>query len=350
MGIRLARTAAAATALITAAVMLTGCGGQTRSVEAFCSTMDKHKERYLEQMTAAQGGDLLGGMVTAVAAVGDLKLMWRELADVAPADIQMDAEVVRDAWERQEENAAGMDWAAALATGLLNSGSMSRVDEYVRVNCDGDYTVDTTGTDGDGEEPVEPAEPEPAPAILEDAWTDDDGYTYAFELSTFTPTTEVDIANARPGEANVTWAYALTGTLTNTTPERNAPRAKVLVEAIWPAGSVICSLDSSNVVDAWSSNTPGQGEQFCSLSNFPFSLESPSDLSMGTSLPVQTQWGGMFPLVVPEASADALVAELQSPAGWVIARDNGDGRLTDCLLETGSWYLTKSTVDTGCTP
>ena len=125
---------------------LTGCA-PARSVSAFCSTMEEHKAAYLGQMEAAQGAGV-SGLITAVSAVGDLKLMWKELADVAPSDIQGDVEAVSEAWQKQEDNAGAGDWMSAIATALFNSGSMSRVDAYVRENCDGDYGVEASSAAG----------------------------------------------------------------------------------------------------------------------------------------------------------------------------------------------------------
>lgn len=114
--------------------LATGCA-PARSVEAFCSTMDKHKTAYLEQMNSADGGSL-NGLFTAVGAMGDLKIMWDELATVAPSEIQADVESVAETWKKQEDNASNGNWLGSLSTALLNTGAISRVDTYVRENCD----------------------------------------------------------------------------------------------------------------------------------------------------------------------------------------------------------------------
>jgi len=154
MARQIGRAIAAVALVSAAAACLTACSGSTRSVEAFCSTMEEHKQAYLGQMEAAQGAGI-DGLLTAISAVGDLKLMWKELAEVAPSDIQTDVEAVSEAWQKQEDNAGAGDWMASITTALLNSGSMSRVDTYVRENCDGDYTVDvaTSGETNVAEEP-----------------------------------------------------------------------------------------------------------------------------------------------------------------------------------------------------
>lgn len=127
---------------------LAACG-DGRSPEAFCSTMETHRERYLEATDAALGevqrGDgagLLAGSAQMVVALGDLQVMWKDLADVAPDDIRSDVEVIRDATEKQLEAAgSGGDALSALTSGLMsgltNAGSYQRVDSYVREHCDG---------------------------------------------------------------------------------------------------------------------------------------------------------------------------------------------------------------------
>lgn len=119
---------------ILATASLTACS--QRSTEAFCSTMEEHKTRYLEAWSQASGEGAVAGLVGGASAVGDLKIMWDELAEVAPDEIRPDAEAVRDAWKQQEDAAKNGDWMGAVAGGLMNSGSMSRVDQYARENCD----------------------------------------------------------------------------------------------------------------------------------------------------------------------------------------------------------------------
>lgn len=100
--------------------------------------MEEHKQAYLGQMDSA--GDDLAGILTAASAIGDLKVMWKDLAAVAPDEIRSDVEAVSDAWQKQEDNAGEGNWTGALTTALFNSGSMMRVDTHVREVCDtGNY-------------------------------------------------------------------------------------------------------------------------------------------------------------------------------------------------------------------
>lgn len=126
------------TGTITAAALvltLAGCA-PARSVEAFCDTIGSHRDRYVTSMqAAAEGGDALGGLLGAIAAIGDLKTMWIELAKVAPLDIATDVEAVRDLWIAQEDAAARQDWLAIASNALLNAAAVARVERYVTQQC-----------------------------------------------------------------------------------------------------------------------------------------------------------------------------------------------------------------------
>lgn len=131
-----------------ASLLLSACGTE-RSPEAFCSTMEKHKVRYLDRMgqadEAMRSGDSLTGLVglaTGVSAFADLTQMWEELADVSPDEIKPDVEDVRDAFQKQldsmgqaAENPLGA-LVSNLSTGLAVSGAMQRVDTFTRDQCD----------------------------------------------------------------------------------------------------------------------------------------------------------------------------------------------------------------------
>lgn len=114
---------------------LTACGKDTsaRSVEAYCTTMVKHRDQYLTAMNNT--GDLMG-LIGAAGAIGDLKNMWVELAKVAPREIQTDTESVRDSWIKLEDAAIEGDYRTLLGTALFNSASLDRVDQYMIDNCD----------------------------------------------------------------------------------------------------------------------------------------------------------------------------------------------------------------------
>ena len=141
------RFTALALALVVAGAGLVACGS-TRSVEAYCTAMEKHKARYLQAMGQANseisGGDVGGaltGLAGGVAAIGDLSQMWDELADVAPEEISADVAKVRDSYAdglAASKNSMSDPLGAIgsqLIGGMLASGSMSRVDAWTRQNC-----------------------------------------------------------------------------------------------------------------------------------------------------------------------------------------------------------------------
>lgn len=119
---------------------LTACG-PTRSIERYCDVMLEHKDRFVSATQEASTADPISGIVTLIAAMGDLNLMWEEAAEVAPEDIQTDVEAVRDAWAQQLETAEKMasdplgGLASSLMTGITSAGSMQRVDTYTAEHC-----------------------------------------------------------------------------------------------------------------------------------------------------------------------------------------------------------------------
>lgn len=178
-----------------------------------------------------------------------------------------------------------------------------------------------------------------AEVILTDAWTDSDGYSYSVALSQPTASVTSDVANALPGEVDLSWTYEFTGSITNTTPERNADMPNVYTSPMWPASSVICSTVLVGYT-AFSTND-SQDEEWCSLPNapYPLSIES-SQLAVNESASIVTSISQGLPLSVPEASADQIVAEMENPPVWAFGRQTGG---TGCLLENGGHVITVAT-------
>ena len=113
---------------------LSGCGNE-RSAAEFCAVHDRHRDRYLAATTPSEDGNPFGDLVSLAVAVGDLSIMWSELAGAAPEEIRSDAEAVRDGWEQQERDSLDGKWLATIGNGILNAGAMTRVDSYIRDNC-----------------------------------------------------------------------------------------------------------------------------------------------------------------------------------------------------------------------
>lgn len=128
------------TVAIVLAVSLSACGGgSARSVKAYCDTVAKHRDRYLSAMNAATSSGGLSGLLGGVAAIGDIKNMWTDLAKVAPDEIQTDTEAVRDAWKQAAEAAQNGNYVGALTAALTNSGPTNRVNAYIAEHCGRDY-------------------------------------------------------------------------------------------------------------------------------------------------------------------------------------------------------------------
>lgn len=118
-------------------ISVVGCGGGSgRSIEAYCTTMAEHRDSYLASMGNTED---LTGLLNAVGAIGDLKNMWKELAEVAPEEIRQDTEAVRDAWIKIEDAAVSGDNRTLFGQSLFNSAALERVDAYMIEHC-GAYT------------------------------------------------------------------------------------------------------------------------------------------------------------------------------------------------------------------
>lgn len=99
------RAVVASVVALALAGSLLGCA-PTRSVEAYCAVLAEHKAASLEATSQLDGGsDLIGGLVTLVAALGDVSRMCQEAAEVAPEEIRADVEAVAETWNAQFEAA-----------------------------------------------------------------------------------------------------------------------------------------------------------------------------------------------------------------------------------------------------
>jgi hypothetical protein len=146
---RYATVIAFSVALALIPATLSGCG-TGRSVQAYCNTMQNHKDQYLQAMADAtkqvkkgSGAGIVGGLTESISALGDIQGMWDELVQVAPDDIRPDVESVRNTSAKELDNAklAVRDpvaaLGAALVIALINRGPIRRVDAYTRANCTG---------------------------------------------------------------------------------------------------------------------------------------------------------------------------------------------------------------------
>lgn len=116
-----------------AATSLTGCA--ERSTEAFCNTVDEHKQVYLEQMEMAQSGDLAGlsSAITAMSGLGD---MWEAMEKTAPSEIEPQVKEVGDAWSTIQDAAEDQDIITIGTTAMGAASAFTEVNDFVTQNCD----------------------------------------------------------------------------------------------------------------------------------------------------------------------------------------------------------------------
>jgi hypothetical protein len=128
------------TIAIMIAFSLSGCGvGSARSVQAYCNTVGKHRDRYQSAMDTANAAGGWEGLLGGIAAIGDIKNMWIDLAKVAPDDIQTDTEAVRDSWKQAKEASQKGDYIGAITVALTNSAASQRVNDYIVEQCGAEY-------------------------------------------------------------------------------------------------------------------------------------------------------------------------------------------------------------------
>lgn len=195
---------------------------------------------------------------------------------------------------------------------------------------------------------IEEEEPEERAQEFEliDSWVNSDGYSYSIGITKVVIDVSKDLANARPGEAIVSYQVSAFGELENTTEARNAPspRARIAISPVWNAASQVCEF----LGDAWTSNVPALQGNFCSTLPNGMVVATP-DNPLSEHAVAAVSAGGSGSLVVQEDRADTIVSLLSAPEGIVISRKDGDDRLTDCLVKSGGYWVSRATIDTQCT-
>jgi hypothetical protein len=130
-------------------VVAAGCTN-TRSDTAFCETLHSEKTRlsakYEAQAQAIETAEdpglaLVGSLVMAGGAIGDLVVYTSKLAKVAPDEIQTEAEAVRDSFKSQAEATTGVvsdplgTLAGSLLNGLMSQGALNDLNDYAMREC-----------------------------------------------------------------------------------------------------------------------------------------------------------------------------------------------------------------------
>jgi hypothetical protein len=127
-----------------AALLLAGCGGQTRSAAAYCSYFygegSTLRNRYI-QADQNFKRDPLQTIATLLASPGDLASFFHQLSLRAPEDIAPDVERMSDAFQKEAdtEGDALSDPLGALGSGLINGlttlPAEERVNAFTEQNC-----------------------------------------------------------------------------------------------------------------------------------------------------------------------------------------------------------------------
>lgn len=199
--------------------------------------------------------------------------------------------------------------------------------------------------------PVEEGGSSPvADVILTDTWTDDIGYTYSFELQRPQATVASDALNAKPGYVLIDWMYTSLGELSNQTPDRNAPLPSLQVQPIWSSSTALCayaSPDDHNFRQGLSYPDSDNEDQWCTLAASLEKLHGPDTIDVDGSAPVENT-GTRNQLEVPEDLADALIADLKAPTGWVLGRDRSNTESGLCSIDMGTTHVGATSVEAGC--
>lgn len=280
------------------------------AVQRFCKIVAEHKDRYERAMSAAQSTNELANLVVVASALGDLKTMWSDLADAAPPEIKTDVEATKDAWASAESAASQRDVLAALNNALLNSAAVSRVSKYIAANCGAEYAP--TGVGGAAAPTVTTG------ILLDDSWTTSDGYSYRVVLyRPVAPQTTLDVANAAPGRADLSFVLKVSGTIFNLTAGHNAPVPDGLrVAAGWARPNIVC-----DALDASMADNAELNDSYCGRT-FDVAAAS-SSIPVGGSVDFQGAVGTIFPLVLAESAGSATEAAVKSPNAWAVLSGGG---------------------------
>ena len=206
------------------------------------------------------------------------------------------------------------------------------------------------------------AEPEPAAEASRVRLSGEfamSGYTYTFSIEAPTIEVESDILDAAPGSVNIHLVFSASGTLTNTTPGRNAPvpgmadadfvlGRGLLLGEMWRrgSGSAECRVPYDGLYDV--------AEEYCSGSRN--ARLYPADgvtvqLSPGESVDIAVSTSGFLgDFSIPEGTFDDFVASVESPLGWWVAAIGSETR-TNCRFDVGfgiSGPVLATSPDIGC--
>lgn len=232
---------------------------------------------------------------------------------------------------------------------------------------------------GDETPEVDIASVEP---VLAYDYEDARGYSYTLQLDSAKVRASIDVANARPGMANIEWDVQYEVEVFNTTPERNAPYPNQLFRLhlipFWALDSPVCdhAASSNSFLTTLEVGEDGVARPFaedqiigewCGLGYNPYRASG----NLSILQPINIGWPGelTIPLdssvterralttgatiVVPEDQAEGALESFLAPAGWAIFGGMDDlnraryyEHTYNCAL--GNMPLRAASFDIGC--
>ncbi|HEY5231000.1 MAG TPA: hypothetical protein VIJ11_08945, partial [Galbitalea sp.] len=141
-----------------------------------------------------------------------------------------------------------------------------------------------------------------------------DGYTFDIAFTMSIGGASSEIANATPGNANITWQNPVTISVKNTTAGRNSDwnhLAGLQVAGLWNASSPACTaVAQTSIIHSW--------DNYCFLTFGGIGSGGGTPLSIGESMSLG--FGKTFSAVsIPEGTATAAVSALDAgPDAWVV--------------------------------
>ncbi|EEN87721.1 hypothetical protein RHOER0001_5302 [Rhodococcus erythropolis SK121] len=188
--------------------------------------------------------------------------------------------------------------------------------------------------------------------VLSDKWSDFDGYAYEFTLNE--PNSmriSADTVNSRPGEVTLEVEVLLEGTVTNTTPARNAPMpTNLCAGGIWEYQSTVCMSDVGFDRRIEGFCSIGQAVELYPADSSKIQIGRAAGLAPGESVQVTSEWGRSKLVLKGADYTESLKNSLATPDAWIFGRPvrTEPQPLTSCLLMSAGNYLSAVAVQTNC--
>lgn len=332
---------AARRAIAIAVVALAACGSDDgRSLAAYCDTFWSGARELHATLDAQASDDPVAAVAAVFSSIGDLGVLFDEMARVAPDDIRADTEAIRDAVRSLPGSGGSGDIVSAIVSGLTSAGSFDRVNAYLRDNCPppsdlvaAEPAGESTGTEValDGEA----------------RFTDEDDYLYEASFTVSLGNVRVETADEPPGRARVVVTTSGSIQVRNGTTGHNLPafEPEFALLGFYAADRPICDFDSVDVagIDSVELTEPASGP-YCVLLLGSADLDvtglAPGDSTEGAiepsgyTLDASSTGPGERLLRTDEAHADDLAGDITTAPDFVsfAFQSSGTG---DCRVSYG---------------